>query len=187
MRMGMGMYCRPMPVLRLELRPRCGTCLQRFGEDQKPRRRDWQIQDLERRGNAIYQPCLECAKLVPKPESRRYRQRARKFAKELLGEKTANEQRLKEFEANKEWPADTKSLVGVYWVHDCPNCGDLMEANLGDYFECVRCRLQICIAGEVRISRHKGLGLFRREGIEAKTFPVPQDVCGMIAVDERVM
>lgn len=180
--MQMSMSCAP--VQRIQMDRRCGVCNQIIGEKEKPRPIEWQIQDLESRGENIYQPCIGCRKEVPNPDSKKYRKAARDFAQYLRDEKAKAEQRLKEYKADMNWPAETKSLVGELWTGECPSCDGLMQANLEDYYECTRCRLQICISVEVAVMRYKGLGQFKKEYGEPMS--PPGDLFGIIRRDDRI-
>ena len=161
---GLGLGCSQRCDLDQEIEFLCLLCQQVIGSDESRIPLDRQIAALDSRTD-FYDPCLACGQRVPFADSKSYKARVNAEVRELKKHKAAKERRTKEMEETKEWPPDTKSLVGAGWAGWCPIDGAEMYANLQDYYECPSCRLQIhAISGGPNIMPLKGMGQFRLRG-----------------------
>ncbi len=162
--MHLGLSCSQSCDLDQEIEFLCLLCQQVIASDESRIPYERQMEALDHRSD-FTDPCLECGQRVPFADSKSYRARVKARVQSLKKHKAAKERRTKEMEATKEWPPDTKSLVGVGWAGWCPIDGSEMYANLQDYYECPSCRLQIrAAAGGPDVMPLKGMGQFRLRG-----------------------
>jgi hypothetical protein len=152
----------------LSLDLRCLLCKEVIEDEKNNASITMQIERLNPEcGFGLNNPCLVCRQFLPdsKIKSRSYKVRFEKHVAHLRQLKAERDKRRAEMEADREWPSDTKSLVGRIFTGECPACLKAgMAAVTGDFYECPECRLQLHLSGGARILPQKGLAEFKTHG-----------------------
>lgn len=189
----MNMSLSVAPTLQLEAKPKCELCGQHIAGDEKRQRATVrrQIERLDPKcGWDQRNPCIVCQQFVSDKQfhSRSYMKRVEKHVGHLKTEKAKFDALRAKMEADRDWPADTKSLVGVLFVGFCPACPEEPESEMslveGDYYECPKCRLQVKLEDGVVILPQKGLAEYKEHARHGHALDNPAIMMGLKVIED---